>query len=168
MNGAVSSAVLSGIHPAILSPEISFAFLRIASGAFPDPDAILKKWMQDPERSLGPVLKAVDRFSRQNTGPGLAKFDAPEFEPLLARVGEFEVLDELEVRRQTKRTEELLQWIWLAMERFHDASDRDIELVFLLQFLKLMALDGHFEPVSFFIARATVPEVVDVYRSVLK
>jgi len=166
IDGAVSGAILVGVHPAALEAEMHFWFFRMSSGRLPFPDQQLKAWMTDLNRSLVPTIDSIIQFAREYDGPLRDGGERDEFANLQQRCLTVEITDlpEMEMRRHGKQAEYVIEWIVHAMARHADASDIDVELAFLVEFVKLLALGGTIDPEAYFIVKQSVPAIWGQYK----
>jgi hypothetical protein len=170
IDSAISAAIIAGVHPGAFEAEISFWFLKLASRALPPSDQRLRRWMQDLDTCLTPVIDSVERFAQTYDGYLRDLGEADEFDQLSACVPNIEFFDmnELDRHRQTKQVVQIMQWIESVLSRCTEASDQDFSAAFLLEFLKLLALSGGIERQAYLTVKQSMPVLCGIYRDALQ
>jgi hypothetical protein len=170
IDSAVSAAIIAGIHPGAFEPEISFLFLKLAANAVPLSEQRLLRWMKDLDSSLTPVIDSVERFAASYDGYLQDLGEANEFDQLSGYVTDIDFFDmnELDRHRQAKQVDQVIEWISTVLPRCSEATDPDLEVAFLLEFLKLLALSGGIDREAYLTVKQSMPALCGIYRDALQ
>lgn len=167
IDAAVTGSLISGIPPGNYEPLLSYWFLRLAVAARGKPDEELKELVKNYEvifpRIIESVIDFADEFDIE-----VDDVDRLELAALREEFGVKPVEEsELDQRRNDKKSLHVVEWTMDTLSRNEDLPAMIVELAFLLQWLKIAALNESIDDEHYIVLKETVPLMHQAYDPIL-
>jgi hypothetical protein len=167
IDSAATGAILAGMHPASLEPVLAFWFLNVAARARKKSEQVAKVWLTT--NVFGSIVDAVAQFARSYDGPRKDRGEAEELLDLIdASAAARPAPRELEAQHQNTQAMRILEWATGIVGQTAAMPAEIVELVLLLEWLKVAAMAPDVDKDIYIVARQSVPVVHRAYEPLLQ
>lgn len=168
IDGAVTGAIMAGMHPLSFEPVLAFWFLNVAARTRLKSNQVTESWITGKQDVFDLVLKAVADFARSYNGELDDRGEEQELNQLAAGVRtDRPVPVALELRRQNEQATEIITWVLDVLSRNSDLPGALVELAFLVEWLKVASLSADVDEKIYLVVKQSVPMVCAAYEPVL-
>jgi hypothetical protein len=166
IDSAVTGAILAGMHPSSIEPALAFWFLNVAAENRNEPPETATTWLR--ANVFNAVLEAVAGFARSYAGQRKDRGEAEE----LAQIIELARTDrpdptKLEQKGQNKQATDIMEWTLAILSQTAAMPADIVELVLLIEWLKVAAMAPDVDEEIYCIVRQSAPVVYRAYEPIL-
>ncbi len=168
IDGAVSGAILAGVHPYAFEPVLSFWFLRCAGTTRNKPEKVIESWLKDLDAAFDPILTRIAGFARSYRGDLSDCGEEKELEKLIsASQSSRGIPSDLELRRQNRQAVAVIEWGLEVLSRKEKLPAYLVELALIVEYLKVAAMSEDVDESIYLVVKQSIPAVGQAYEDVL-